>query len=268
MISKIGQGGMGVVYLAQHKTLGRRAAVKVLIPELSSNQEIVGRFFNEARAATAVRNPGIVEVFDFGFLEDRSAYIVMEYLEGESLAARIRKGRSKVMPALVILRAIARALQAAHDLGIVHRDLKPDNVFLVPEVDLPGGERVKLLDFGIAKLTTIMGQTGHTRTGTVMGTPTYMAPEQCRGAGTVDHRADLYALGCIAYEMLCGQPPFIAEGAGDIIARHLYFEPAPPRSLRPSLRVEVEDFLLRLLQKDPAARPGTATEVIHTIDKL
>jgi serine/threonine protein kinase len=268
LISKIGQGGMGVVYLAQHKTLGRRAAVKVLVPELSSNQDIVSRFFNEARATSAIRNPGIVEVFDFGFLDDRSAYIVMEYLDGESLAARIRKARPKVVATLGVLRAIARPLQAAHELGIVHRDLKPDNVFLVPDADLPSGERIKLLDFGIAKLNAIMGQTGHTKTGTVMGTPTYMAPEQCRGAGSVDHRADLYALGCIAYEMLCGQPPFVAEGAGEIIARHLYFEPAPPHTLRASLRPEVEQLVLRLLQKDPAGRPSTATEVIHVIDRL
>jgi serine/threonine-protein kinase len=268
LISKIGQGGMGVVYLAQHKTLGRRAAVKVLVPELSSNQDIVSRFFNEARATTAIRNPGIVEVFDFGFLDDRSAYIVMEYLDGESLAARIRKARPKVVATLGVLRAIARPLQAVHELGIVHRDLKPDNVFLVPDADMPSGERIKLLDFGIAKLNAVMGQTGHTKTGTVMGTPTYMAPEQCRGAGSVDHRADLYALGCIAYEMLCGQPPFVAEGAGEIIARHLYFEPARPRTLRASLRPEVEELVLRLLQKDPAARPSTAAEVIHVIDRL
>src|SRR5215813_12338026 len=151
LVSTIGEGGMGVVYLARHATLGRPAAVKVLHPELSTNQSIVTRFFNEARAATAVRNPGIVEVFDFGFLEDRSAYIVMEYLDGESLGARMQRGRSAIDATLTIVRAIARALQAAHEQGIVHRDLKPDNVFLVPDPDMASGERVKLLDFGIAK---------------------------------------------------------------------------------------------------------------------
>jgi serine/threonine-protein kinase len=206
---------MGVVYLARHVTLGRRAAIKVLRPALSSNQDIVSRFFNEARAVTAVRHPGIVEVFDFGFLEDRTAYIIMEYLEGESLAARLRRGRSTITVTLTIVRAIARALQAAHEQGIVHRDLKPDNVFLVPDSELPSGERVKLLDFGIAKLAFGDGNASHTTTGTVMGTPTYMSPEQCRGAGSVDHRADLYSLGCVAYEMLCGQPPFVADGPGD-----------------------------------------------------
>lgn len=268
LVSKIGEGGMGVVYLARHLTLGRPAAVKVLLPEMSANPDIVARFFNEARAATAARNPGIVEIFDFGFADERSAYIVMEYLEGESLAARVRRGRSTVTATLMIVRAIARALQAAHQLGIVHRDLKPDNVFLVPDAELPSGERVKLLDFGIAKLASGITETSHTRTGTVMGTPTYMAPEQCRGAGSVDHRADLYALGCIAYQMLCGQPPFVAEGAGEIIARHLYFQPQPLRTHRPDLRGEVDEFVLWLLQKDPGARPSTATDVVHAVDRL
>src|SRR3954470_10438963 len=174
VVSKIGEGGMGVVYLARHVTLGRPAAIKVLHPSMSSNQDMVTRFFNEARAATAVRNPGIVEVFDFGILEDRSAYIVMEYLEGENLGARIRRGRLPLAATMTIVRAIARALQAAHEQGIVHRDLKPDNVFLVPDSELPSGERVKLLDFGIAKLTYDGSASGHTRTGTVMGTPAYM----------------------------------------------------------------------------------------------
>src|SRR5215467_3695128 len=182
VVSKIGEGGMGVVYLGRHVTLGRPAAIKVLHPSLSSNEDMVTRFFNEARAASAVRNPGIVEVFDFGVLEDQSAYIVMEFLEGENLGARIRRGRMPVAPAMTIVRAIARALQAAHEQGIVHCDLKPDNVFLVPDPELPSGERVKLLDFGIAKLAPFGGEGRHTRTGTVMGTPTYMAPEQCRGS--------------------------------------------------------------------------------------
>jgi serine/threonine-protein kinase len=264
--SVIGEGGMGVVYLARHATLGRPAAVKVLHPELSTNQGIVTRFFNEARAASAARDPGIVEVFDFGF-EDRTAYIVMEYLEGESLAARMQRGRSAIGAALTIVRAIARALQAAHEQGIVHRDLKPDNVFLARDPELPAGERVKLLDFGIAKLAG-NDERSHTRTGTVMGTPTYMAPEQCRGSGRVDHRADLYALGCVAYEMLCGRPPFLADGPGDVFARHLYFPPLPLRSHHPELPAEIDAFVLWLLEKDPAARPATAADVIRAVDHL
>jgi serine/threonine-protein kinase len=269
VVSKIGEGGMGAVYLARHATLGRQAAIKVLHPSLSSNQDMVSRFFNEARAATAVRNPGIVEVFDFGILEDQSAYIVMEYLEGENLGARIRRGRMSIPATLTIVRAIARALHAAHEQGIVHRDLKPDNVFLVPDAELASGERVKLLDFGIAKLAPMVsGEISQTRTGVVMGTPTYMAPEQCRGAGSVDHRADLYALGCVAYQMMCGQPPFVSDGAGDLIARHLYFPPEPLRSLRPEIPAEVDDLVLWLLQKEPAARPATAADLVRAIDGL
>jgi len=268
VVSKIGEGGMGAVYLARHVTLGRPAAIKVLHPSLSSNQDMVTRFFNEARAATAVRNPGIVEVFDFGILEDRSAYIVMEYLEGENLGARIRRGRLPVAATMTIVRAIARGLQAAHEQGIVHRDLKPDNVFLVPDSELASGERVKLLDFGIAKLTPLAGEVSQTRTGMVMGTPTYMSPEQCRGAGSVDHRADLYSLGCVAYHMMCGQPPFVSDGVGDLIARHLYFAPAPLRSLAPEIPADVEELVLRLLQKDPAARPATAADLVRAIDHL
>src|SRR3954469_43237 len=268
VVSKIGEGGMGVVYLARHVTLGRPAAIKVLHPSLSSNQDMVSRFFNEARAATAVRNPGIVEVFDFGVLEDGSAYLIMEHLEGENLGARIRRGRLPVAATMTIVRAIARALQAAHEQGIVHRDLKPDNVFLVPDPELPSGERVKLLDFGIAKLAPVSGEVSQTRTGAVMGTPTYMAPEQCRGAGAVDHRADLYALGCVAYQMLCGQPPFVSDGVGDLIARHLYFQPQPLRSLCPEIPADVDDLVIRLLQKDPAARPASAADLLREIDRL
>jgi serine/threonine protein kinase len=268
VVSKIGEGGMGVVYLAKHVTLGRRAAIKVLRPDLSSNQDIISRFFNEARAATAVRNPGIVEVYDFGFLEDRTAYIIMEYLDGESLASRIRRGRAPIGATLTIVRAIARILQSAHEQGIVHRDLKPDNVFLVPDAELASGERVKLLDFGIAKLAHGLGNASHTTTGTVMGTPTYMAPEQCRGAGAVDHRADLYSLGCLAYEMLCGQPPFVADGPGDVIARHLYFEPAPLRSHRSEIPPELEVIILRLLKKEPRDRYSNAAEFVRATDPL
>ncbi|HEX3757126.1 MAG TPA: serine/threonine-protein kinase [Kofleriaceae bacterium] len=268
VVSKIGEGGMGAVYLARHVTLGRPAAIKVLHSSLSSNQDMVSRFFNEARAATAVRNPGIVEVFDFGVVEDGSAYIVMEYLEGENLGARIRRGRMSVAATMTIVRAISRALHAAHEQGIVHRDLKPDNIFLVPDPELASGERVKLLDFGIAKLAPISGEVSQTRTGMVMGTPTYMAPEQCRGAGSVDHRADLYALGCVAYQMMCGRPPFVSDGAGDLIARHLYFAPEPLRSLCPDIPAKIDDLVLWLLQKDPAARPASAADLVRAIEQL
>jgi serine/threonine protein kinase len=259
---------MGAVYLARHTTLGRTAAVKVLLPEYSNNREIVTRFFNEARAATAIRHPGIVEVYDFGFLEDQLAYLIMEYLEGESLGARLRRGPLAVVSALSISRGIARALQAAHEKGVVHRDLKPDNVFLVPDEDARSGERIKLLDFGIAKLAFNAAEAGATRPGTVIGTPTYMAPEQCRGTTAVDLRADLYSLGCVIYEMLSGRPPFVADGAADVLAHHLYFEPKPLSTLRPDVPPPLERLVMALLAKAPARRPAGASDVVKLVDSI
>jgi len=205
----IGRGGMGAVYAGEHVLLGRSAAIKVLLPELSQKQDVVMRFFNEARAATAIRHPGIIEVFDFGWTPEGAAFIVMEHLEGETLGRRASRARLRWQSALAIARQIAGALAAAHGKGIVHRDLKPDNIFLVSDPEVPGGERIKLLDFGIAKLAGESSATVNvTETGSVMGTPTYMAPEQCRGVA-VDHRADLYSLGCIVFELCTGRPPFV-----------------------------------------------------------
>src|SRR5690242_5535956 len=154
LIQRIGEGGMGTVWLAEHTMLGRRAAVKVLHASFSSQAEIVARFFNEARAATAINDLGIVQIFDFGHHTDGSAYIVMELLDGEPLDHRIARGPLPVADALRIMRQVASALGAAHASGIVHRDLKPENIFLVRDPEVPGGERAKLLDFGIAKLAT------------------------------------------------------------------------------------------------------------------
>jgi serine/threonine-protein kinase len=264
----IGQGGMGAVYLAEHAMLGRRAAVKVLLPALSTNRDIVARFFNEARALSAIRHPGIVEIFDFGYLPDASAYIVMEYLEGENLGARCRR-LHQIDPrrALAIVRQIACALIAAHERGIVHRDLKPDNIFLVADPEVAGGERIKVLDFGVAKLAT-PGDHARTQTGSVLGTPTYMSPEQCRGAGSVDARSDVYALGCVLFEMLCGRPPFVAEGMGEVIAYHMFFPPPAPRSLEPAIPEPIEQLVLWLLEKEAAARPQSARDVVEAIDRI
>jgi serine/threonine-protein kinase len=177
---------MGAVFLAEHTTLGKKAAVKVLLPEYSVSTDIVNRFFNEARSATMIRHAGIVDIYDFGKHNNGSAFIVMELLDGESLADRLRREK-RLDEALVIdvTRQVAAALAAAHAKGIVHRDLKPDNVFLVPDATIPCGLRAKVLDFGIAKLAGDHGGM-KTQTGAVMGTPAYMAPEQCRGAGNVD----------------------------------------------------------------------------------
>jgi serine/threonine-protein kinase len=264
----IGRGGMGVVHVAEHALLGRRAAIKVLRPELSQNQDAVTRFFNEARALAAIHHPGIVDVYDFGWTPDGAAFLVMEHLEGESLTRRSARSPFRWPAALAIARQIAGALAAAHAKGIVHRDLKPDNVFLVPDPEVPGGERIKLLDFGIAKLAAT-SSTPHslTRTGAVIGTPTYMAPEQCRGVA-VDHRADLYALGCVIYELCCGRPPFVGEGSGDVLVAHITM-PAPAMSnTNPEIPQMVETLVRRLLAKAPGDRLQTADRVILAIDAL
>jgi eukaryotic-like serine/threonine-protein kinase len=267
--AQIGLGGMGAVYLARHSMLGRPAAIKVLRPELSHNRDLVQRFFNEARAATAIRHPGIVEIYDFGFLADNSAYIIMEFLDGESLGTRIRQAeRVPWTQALILGRQIAGALAAAHEQQIVHRDLKPDNIFVVADPEIRGGERIKLLDFGIAKLSANTGESVGTLTGELLGTPMYMAPEQCRGAGAIDGRADLYALGCILYHLMCGRPPFVADGAGDYIAHHLYFAPDSPRLHEPGLPEDVEQLILWLLKKEPQERPANAAALIEAIDRL
>jgi serine/threonine-protein kinase len=262
----LASGGMGAVYRGEHALIGKPAAIKVLLPEWSANREIVNRFFNEARATTAIRHPGIVEIFDFGHHESGRAYLVMELLDGEPLAARLaRVGRIAEPVAVGLIRSIVGALAAAHRAGIVHRDLKPDNVFLVRDPDVPGGERPKLLDFGIAKLGEGPAGTTNvraTRTGMVLGTPTYMAPEQCRGAGTVDARADLYAIGCIFFEMLAGRPPFVGEGAGELMAAHLMTAPERVSVHAPEVSAVVADVIARLLEKAPEARYASANELL------
>jgi len=264
VLRQIGEGGMGAVYLGEHTMLGRPAAIKILLPALSHDREMVGRFFNEARATTAIRHPGIVEIYDFGFLPDGAAYIAMEMLDGESLASRLRRvGRLPVAAAIDFGRQVAAALHAAHGRGITHRDLKPDNMFLIRDPEI--GERVKLLDFGIAKLVSEDGG-NRTRTGVVMGTPVYMSPEQCRGTATLDHRADLYSLGCVLYELVTGRPPFVAESAGDIIAHHLYFQPEPVRKHDASVPEPLEQLIMALLAKEPAMRPASAAEVSTILD--
>ena len=264
----IGKGAMGEVYEARHVTLGRRVAVKVLQGDHGKDDDAVRRFFNEARAASAVEHRGIVEVIDFGRDEDGSPFLVMELLDGESLAARLRRARPlPVDEALRITRQIASALGAAHARGIVHRDLKPDNVFLVSDPDVAGGARAKIVDFGIAKLIDPdLRASVATRTGAVMGTPVYMAPEQCRGSVEVDRRADFYSLGCILYEMLSGGPPFVREGLGDLLAAHMFDRPADLRDLRAEVPAGVGRVVERLLAKDREHRFASTAELLAALD--
>jgi serine/threonine-protein kinase len=264
---RIGAGGMGVVYIAEHTVIGKRAAVKVLLPEFSKDKALIARFVNEAKATTRIRHPGIVEVFDFGHHTDGSWFIVMEFLEGEPLAARLdRVGRISPHIGVKLLQQIAGALSTAHAAGITHRDLKPDNIFICPDPDVTRGERAKVLDFGVAKLSGASANASHTVTGAILGTPRYMAPEQCRGANAVDHRADLYALGCIGYAIMCGRPPFLEEGLGDLLVAHMFTEPPRPTSLEPSISPPVEAVLMRLLAKEPDQRFQNAADVVTALE--
>jgi len=251
---ELGAGGMGKVYSAMHPVIAKRAAIKVLHPELSVNTEAVERFIQEARSVNQIGHPNIVDIFAFGTLPDGRSYFVMEWLRGESLRDRLDRGMPPVSETLQILDSIAIALGAAHETGIVHRDLKPDNVFLVEIKGAPS--QVKLLDFGIAKLLgqeTVRAE--RTRTGNLMGTPAYISPEQARGYA-VDHRTDVYALGALAYEMLTAWLPFPADNAADMIAKHL-FEPPPKASLKNQhITPEIDELIVAMMAKDAAERPS------------
>jgi serine/threonine-protein kinase len=265
IVRELGRGGMGMVYGAEHTQLGRPAALKMLLPQMSADTGIVQRFFNEARAASAIDHPGIVEVFDFGTHTDGRAYIVMELLKGESLEARLSRAPMTSGEASNIVAQVAGALAAAHARGIVHRDLKPDNIFLVPNELVAGGTQVKVLDFGIAKLAGEQGGGMKTQTGAVIGTPAYMSPEQCMGRSDIDHRTDLYSLGCVLYHMLTGRPPFLSEhGTGMILAAHMRDPVVDPRSLAP-VPEPLAQIATKLLEKEPGARFQTATDLRNAL---
>jgi serine/threonine protein kinase len=267
IVSRLGEGGMGEVYVAEHTRIERRVAIKVIRAELSSRSDMMARFFAEARATASIHHPGIVQIFDTDMEPGGRAFIVMELLEGESLLARMSRepsfGRDE-STAVGLAADVADALAAAHAKGIVHRDLKPDNVFLARDPRAPGRHAVKILDFGIAKLMTAgddLGPSVRTRTGAMLGTPVYMSPEQCRGTGIVDGRADIYALGCILFELLTGRPPFIYAGFGELISAHLSEMPLPVRRLAPHVSTSLDALIARLLDKDPARRPASMEDV-------
>jgi serine/threonine protein kinase len=253
----VGNGGIGSVFEATHQQIGRRVAIKVLRAEHARNQETVTRLFNEARAVNRVEHPGLVQIFDCDYLPDGRAYLVMEFLQGETLTQRMSGsgGRLGSTTALRIAYQLASILAATHSANIVHRDLKPGNIMLVRDPDMQAGERVKLLDFGIAKLAPEAGSDGLTRPGMVFGTPTYMSPEQCRGAGDVDGRSDVYSLAVILYQMLAGRPPFPGEGVG-VVAMHLCEDPPPIESLVPGLDPGVTALLGTMLAKKREDRPS------------
>jgi eukaryotic-like serine/threonine-protein kinase len=260
----LGEGGMGTVYLAEHAFMGWRAAIKVLRRSLTDDRVLVDRFMNEARAAKAVGHPNIIEIIDVGLLPDGVPYLLMEMMEGETLRARLQRlGALPVEQALDFARQAAAGLGAAHDAGIVHRDLKPENLFVVPDPDQPGRERIKVLDFGIAKLRD-NGGGGLTRSGVLLGTPAYMSPEQCRSQ-PVDARSDVYALSIILYEMLVGKPPFVSAGAGDVLLLQVEAPPPPVRRENPAVPQFVETAILRGLSKRRDLRLPSMRELVAAL---
>jgi eukaryotic-like serine/threonine-protein kinase len=254
--TRLARGAFGVVYTAHDPSLERNVAIKVLRPTHLDNQEIVQRFLQEARATARVAHPGIVTIHDCGMVETRrgvTAFIAMELLSGESLSRRLaRQGRLSPAAACEIVRQVASALEAAHHVDVLHRDLKPDNIFLVPDPAMPSGERVKVLDFGLAKL----GARGHTQLQMVFGTPRYMSPEQSRSATQIDRRSDIYSLGCILFELVTGRTPFDGD-ARQLIERHQRMAPPRAAALDPEVPAVLDELIADMLAKDPKDRPQT-----------
>jgi eukaryotic-like serine/threonine-protein kinase len=264
---KIGEGGVGAVYRAEHIMLGSPAAIKILLPRWTTNRQVVDRFFTEARAAGAIHHVGIVQVFDAGRLPSGQAFIAMELLLGIGLGDLIaEQGALPPRLAVAIGGQILAALDAVHVAGVIHRDLKPDNVQLVRDASAPEGMRAKLLDFGIAKLLSGEGKRAPTRSGALLGTPHYMSPEQCAGR-PVDLRSDLYSVGCILFEMLTGRMLFDGPVSADLVAMHLH-APAPRlREIDPTLPEELEQLLSRMLAKDPERRTPSAAWALATLER-
>ncbi len=268
IVRLIGEGGMGAVFEGENVRIRRRVAIKVLHGAALSNAETVQRFEREAQAAGRIGNEHILEILDLGVLPDGERYMVMEYLAGEALSARIRRlGRMTPEQIVPLIRQALVGLAAAHAAGIVHRDLKPDNIFVLNE---RSGihDYVKLIDFGISKFNALGGDMSMTHTGAVMGTPFYMSPEQAKGSGQVDARTDLYAMGVILYEAVTGEVPFTADTFNELMFKIVLTDPTPLTQVLPEIDPSFASLVSRAMAREAANRFATAEEMIRALDEL
>ncbi|MBX3129951.1 MAG: protein kinase [Polyangiaceae bacterium] len=259
VVRLIGEGGMGAVFEGENTAISRRVAIKVLHPHAALSEDAVMRFKREARAAGKIGNDHILEILDLGALADGAHYMVMEFLDGEPLAARIERGPLPPAEVVSIALQLLAGLGAAHSAGIIHRDLKPDNIFLVRE---KAGRRdfVKLIDFGISKFQRLGEEGGEmhmTQTGTLMGTPYYMSPEQAKGTPPPDLRSDIYSIGVILYEALSGRVPFDAKNFNELMFKIALEEAPALASVAPSIDPRLADIVQRAMAKNPDHRPPT-----------
>jgi len=264
LTEKIGEGGMGAVYAAEHVVLGKLLAIKFLNPQRASDEEAVQRLHREAQAATAVGHQGVVEIFDVGWTEDRIPFLVMEYLHGESLEQILnRELRFEPAQAIEVAKQTLAALIVVHKQGIIHRDLKPANIFVVRTRD--GNDMIKLLDFGVSKIQTDDVTAKLTRTGAVFGTPHYMSPELASGEKDIDGRVDIWAMGVILYEMLTGRVPYEGESYNALLAKILIAPYAPPREIRPDIPEDLERVILKAMTKEREHRYQRAAEFLEDL---
>jgi serine/threonine-protein kinase len=256
IVRKIGEGGMGAVYQAEHALIEKKIALKILFQDLTRRPDLIARFLQEAKSASRIGHENVIDISDFGQSPEGLVFIAMEYLDGQDLGRTLKKtGAMDWMRTRPILMQIAKGLRAAHGHGIIHRDMKPENVYLIQKEGRP--DFVKVLDFGIAKIVTDDAGSGPalTQTGMIFGTPEYMSPEQAQGHPP-DHRVDVYAVGCIMYHMLTGSVPFTADNFMGILTKHLLEPVVPPRKRRPDLDIlpDVEAICMKALEKDREKR--------------
>ncbi len=264
IVRLLGKGGMGRVYEAVNPGIGKRVGIKMLHPDVAKNRDAVARFQREAQAASAAESPHIVEIFDSGFADDGSPFIVMELLRGETLASLLkREGRLAPEETSRVMVQVLRGLSRAHEAGIIHRDLKPDNIFLVDRSPEPAF--AKILDFGVSKIDRKQTTTTLTREGMVLGTPAYMSPEQAQGLTDVDARSDLWAVGAILYECVAGKPPFSGATYEQIIVRICTTDPTSIRERAPDLPARLEEAISGCLRREREDRYASAAELLSVL---